>query len=286
MKWSEILDLARSEYLDDASEQIEGSADNQWTDATLLLYAKEGQEALARKVWPIYDGGKGFGPTAAPAPGPQAVNTGNANDQSGNPLCVLTPVQSQSIYILSDLILWVERVRISDSDLYLRRVGQKDAQPGGPYLDQPVTPSFVNPYIENPGRPIWWETMAAPNQIRFRPTVDLTQLDGSTQPILEGPTPAVFYLDVYRLPMYPVDESTLGNQPEIDSEYHMALAGYIAGCGLTRKASIDADSKRVGKDLLDQWKELLETSRRDILRRKSSVISWRYGGWANSDAVW
>ncbi|HEY6242172.1 MAG TPA: hypothetical protein VIW78_15200, partial [Burkholderiales bacterium] len=61
------------------------------------------------------------------------VNTGNAFDTLGRPLCQITPINGQSMYDLNDLILDVQRVRISDTDLYLREVGTKDAQPGGPY---------------------------------------------------------------------------------------------------------------------------------------------------------
>lgn len=209
------------------------------------------------------------------------VNTGNQYDQNGQPLCQIVPVNGQSNYLLNDLILDVQRVRISDTDLYLREVGTKDAQPGGPYLDQPVTPSFVNPYVENHGRPIWWETMASPSSIRFRPTVDIRQLDGSINAVLEGPTPSVIYLDVYRLPIYPVDTTHLDRSPEVDNEFHFKLAAFIAGRALTRTANVDAESKKVGKDLIVEWNDELAEMRRDILRKKLKKPQWRMGGWVN-----
>ena len=297
MKWGEILQHVTTEYLDDRSDMIEGAADNLWSDEVIMRYLKDAQVELARKIWPIFDCGTalyGAGPTQPADTDDEATadyqgGVANATDPAGNPLTVIPIVDKQSIYKLHPSILWVERVKLSDTDLYLVRQGEKDVRPAGPQATElPVVPSLVNPYLENPGRPIWWETQAGPRLMRIRPKPDINQLNGSIIPIAQGPTPAVMQLDVYRLPILPVDVDHLNAQPEVAEEYHLKLGLYAAGMALTNKANIDAASKKIGQDLMAEWKEFTGSGRRDEIRRKSQVMKFRFGGWANdgTGAAW
>ena len=138
-------------------------------------------------------------------------------------------------------------------------------------------PSIV---VDNPGRPVWYETQSAPLRLSFNVKTELAQFDGTIHPIQQGPTPAVLKLRVYRMPILPVTPDTLDEYPEVGWEHHLNLALFAAGKALTTSRSEDAESKRIGSNLTKEWLKVVADAKRDRLRRQTPTPRFRRGGWA------
>lgn len=263
--WGDLLDYCSSVHLDDRVFLLEGANDEQFSDATLLKLLAKAQEDLAREAWVIFD----------------RTTVSTVINSVTTPLCQYALTNLQYEFALHPSVLQVEGAKFSDSDIYLRRVTKEQARlGGGSSVFYPMTTVYPAVYIDSPGRPIWFSTSTAPKVLRLNRKIEIAQFDGTQYTIQQGPTPAVLQLEVKRLPILPVDTTTLNAYPEVPDVYHLSLAAYAAGYALTTSQSAEAESKRVGATLMKEWEKVVRDAKRDLFRATMDPIRMRPKGWA------
>lgn len=248
MKWSDLIDHCLEAHLDDRTPMIDGAPDGAFDETAILRYLTKAERDLARKIWCIHD-----------------ISTAA--------VCQITPLNGVANYALHKSVLFVQRVRLSDSELYLRRVGEAEGRAGGPVVDDLPQSAYVAPYLENSARPIWFETQADGRTLHLRPKVDTSQLAVG----------AKIQLEVFRLPINTSDLAAIDTdtEPEVPEEYHLELCQFASGYALTTHANVDNPSRRFGENLLTHWGNTLNAGERDELRRKVLTAKVRCGGWGN-----
>lgn len=263
--WGQLLEYCASVHLDDRVLLLEGANDEQFVDSNLLMLLSRAQDELAREAWVIFD----------------KTTVSTVINTVTTPLCQYALTNLQYEFALHPAVLHVEGAKFSDSDIYLRRVTKDMARlGGGSSVFYPMTTVYPAVYIDSPGRPIWFSTSTAPKVLRLNRKIEIAQFDGTQYPIQQGPTPAVLQLEVKRLPILPVNNTTLDAYPEVPAEYHLSLAAYAAGYALTTSQSAEAESKRVGSALMKEWKEVVLNAKRDLFRATMDPIRMRPKGWA------
>lgn len=263
--WGQLLTYCAETHLDDRVQLLEGATDEQFSDEKLLMLLAKGQEELAREAWVIFD----------------KTTVSTVVNTVTTPLCQYALSANQYEFALHPAVLHVEGAKFSDSDIYLRRVTKEQSRlGGGSSVFYPMTTVYPAVYIDSPGRPIWFSTETAGSVLRLNRKIELAQFDGTQYPIQQGPTPAVLQLEVKRLPILPVNLDELDTYPEVPAEYHLSLAAYAAGYALTTSQSAEAESKKVGKTLMQEWETVVSKAKRDLLRKTMDPVRMRPRGWA------
>ena len=250
MNLGQLLSELRINMLRDASQQVAGSSDQLWSDATLVGYINEGIYEIARE-------------------------TKCLRDASNPDICQFTTVGNQEFYQLDERVLGILSVRMSGDQADLARAGHNDLdtyhQPDTYYFD----PSQLSTL--QPGKPMAFSTDEGV----------YTSGDGTMSSIQLRlfPVPSSTYagimgnMRVVRLPLMPLTLANPTQSPEIPRNYHMKVLDYAAWLAL-RGADLDiAGGDAMGraryfKASFDNWTASLK---RDLQTKMFKPAQWAFG---------
>ena len=241
MKTSELIQFVAHDLLDDRTDMVSGESDELFSNATIARYLAEAERILARRAWVIEDG-----------------------YACSNRASRIQLIENKFDYALDKSVLFVKSVRLSDSDIDLKRVGYDDNRVHGAVVDY----WNVNlPYIENAGRPSQFSTDMGTRVIRVKQKPDATAAALKLQ------------LVVVRMPINPISSATPDNVPEVPEELHLALGSYAAG-RCFNMPTVDANLRSLGKTYLAEFDAAVLEAKRDRQRLQQSEPKHQFGGWA------
>lgn len=246
MKTSELMDHITKSMLDDRADLVSGESDQLYSDDTVIRYLNEAQKILCRRAWVLED------------------TTGS------NPATLIPLIENRTDYALHKSVLFVKSVRLSDSDIDLRRAGYNDNR----LLPWPVVidPDYWDQntvMTETAGRPSKFSTDMGTRIIRVRQKPDSDAADLSLK------------LVVVRMPIKALAIEDADREPEVPEEFHLDLALYAAGKCLTNTADIDADQRALGRAWIKEFDDKVTEAKRDRQRLQQSEPQARFGGWVS-----
>lgn len=249
MKLSEILEHIGGPLLDDRAELLEGVSDTIWSDKVLVRYLNEAQRKLCRDAWVLED-----------------KDTASV-DTNGVKICQIQLREDETDYPLSETILKVKSVRLSDSDIDLLAVNYDDNRL---HNSLNYDSSFWDVNIvedEQSARPNRWSADIGSRVMRVRnpPDEDAAELK--------------LNMVVVRMPACPLSLSNMNAEPEVAEEHHLNMAFWAAGRALSHP-TVDAGLRTVGKEFMADFEKALQDAKRDRQRLQQAPPRFRFGGWA------
>lgn len=246
MKTSELVSHVTGAMLDDRAELVSGENDELYSDTVVVRYLNEAQRVLCRRAWVLED------------------TTG------ANPATLIPLIENRTDYALHKSVLFVKSVRLSDSDIDLRRAGYNDNR----LLPWPVVvdPDYWDQntvLTETAGRPSKFSTDMGTRIIRVRQKPDATAAALSLK------------LVVVRMPIKDLDLADGNRAPEVPEDFHLDLTLYAAGKCLSNTADIDADQRSLGRAWVKEFDDKVAEAKRDRQRLQQSEPQARFGGWVS-----
>ena len=243
MKNSELIEYVAKDMLDDRADMLSGESDQLFSDDVIAKRLAEAENILCRRAWVLEDTGASCATR-------------------------IQLVENKTDYQVDKSVLFVKSVRLSDSEIDLKRVGYDDnrARASLFHMDSPWDVNST--YVENSGRPSRYSTGVGMRTIRVRQKPD------AASSLLK------LHLIVVRMPINAISVANGDKSPEIPEEFHMDLASYAAGKCLSLP-TLDAAQRTAGRELLADFDARVKEAKRDRQRWQQSMPQHRFGGWAN-----
>lgn len=247
MDTAELLDYCAKELLDDRTDLVEGDADNLWSDAYLLRQMNEAQRQLCRRAWVIIEYG------IAPA-GVIVLATGK-----------VTYALHKSVLRVFDITPSTQTLPLGrDTDLALRDTSLLNRDPNSDFTAYELG-----------------ESAALAGVSSLTGATDAFGTDAGTRMVRIYPPPAAAQNGVVlsmRVARLPITELTVDNteaEPEVPTEFHLAICEYAAGKALTMPL-VDADQKVEGRRLLEAFAETVRQARQERVRAEMGTGRWAF----------
>jgi len=244
MNVGELLYELRHNILHDRTNQVSGTSDQLWSDATLVRYIDEAQRRLARLGFVI-------------------------RDHRTPDTCRLTTVPGQQEYELHPAVLAVMSARVEGATSDLLRLGH--ASIGG-YLIEGVDPAQGQHIVGmQPGHALAFQTDEG-----FAED-DEGSVGVTTLRVIPEPQEAqTLQLRVVREPIFRLEATQLTAVPEVPEHHHLEMLDWAAYLAL-RIVDLDAGSPRRAQEFAEQFGQTVALARRTAMRKLRSPRGWGFG---------
>lgn len=247
MNLGELLDELRSNVLHDRSDQIAGTSDFLWSDATLVRYINAAQRRYARKSLILRDG-------TTPLVTQVTLKTGVEN------------------YMLHPAVLAVLSARMTGDTGDLTRAGHSAFNsyraPDADFFDPSALAALP------PGKPLAYDTDENL----------LADDDGSLSVVNLRVYPApsathnnvVVTLRVIRLPIDRLTLDDLRATPELPEDAHLEMLDWAAYLAL-RIVDVDGGMPERAREFAASFEAYVKTARDEMMRKTFTPLQWAFG---------
>lgn len=246
MNLGELLYELRYNIIRDRSDQVDGTSDQLWTDATLVRYINEAQRRFARKALILRDGAT-----------PQC--------------CLVQLAAGVNEYPLDPSVLGVLSARYAGDTADLARAGHAQ-------FDTYRTPDtyFFNPSLLSsmpPGKPLAFGTDDYISSDDEGATGVVTL---RVFPVPAAPYLQTLKLRVVRLPLNDFDVSDLSVAAELPEDHQIEMLDWAAYLAL-RIVDHDAGNPQRAAEFRASFEDHVKNARNEVMRKMFSPMQWGFG---------
>lgn len=245
MKLSEILEHLAADVLDDRADLVEGEPDSIWKASTLVRYLSQAERMLCKQAWVL-------------------------QDQTTPEVCEIQLVAGTDKYAVHKSVLFVQAVRLSDSDVDMKRLSYDNLRPRGSFDESLGAFGSSTQYVTAPGRPHSWTTDRPYRTIYLRDKPD------AASALLK------LRLKVTRMPLVELTVDDLEASPEIPEEYHLDMCDWAAYKALSQP-NVDGEARAAAREYRDAFKQTVKDASLQVHIAEFGPGTFRFGGWAGHD---
>ena len=242
MNLEELLAYTSSDLLDDRTTLLDGESDSLYSDASLVALFNEAQRILARRAWCIIEYG-------VPPAGVIVLSAGK----------VLYPLH-KSVLRIFDATPSTQTAPLGrTNDINLRN----PYPPSADAFDIGESAAIAGTTLNIPGAALAIATDAGTRMLRVAPEPAAAQANLRVD------------LKIARLPVTWLSLEDMEAEPEVPSDYHLAMCTYAAGKCLTRP-QVDSNDKVTGREMLAEFDAIVREARRDRQRAEYNGDRWTF----------
>jgi len=248
MTLDEMLVYTASEFLDDRTDLVDGENDDLWSDDYLVRQFNEAARILCRRSWAIIEYG------TVPA-GSITLRTGVS----------VYPLHKSVLRVFDGTPTTQSAPLGRSEDINLRDTSVVTPYPADTFnaVELGSAASLAGGSATLSGAPLAFASDAASRTLRVfpPPTVDQNGLK--------------VVMKIARLPINELTLDDVSAEPEVPTEFHMALCHYAAGRALVLP-NVDADQKVEGRRLLAEFDQVVREARQERQRAEASTYRWNF----------